>query len=521
MSLLLGTFYNSQVVQLIDTNTKENVNYQVVNNWYDGTVMNDTKLDGVIYRKSKGIYYKRVVTSGINPRWFITGNDSEGIQMAVNVAIKYGLNIKSDNDFYKIDKTILIPNQPKFSKGITLDFGNSIFQMQKDIILFDSGYYNNNLLVSTNGKPSDSFMTFGIVLENFKISSLNDFILNSVALRVKDWHQGCKIKNIVSDITQTMLLSDNNYYLELDGLRSITPDITNSARFIFEGSHNLNKFSNLLGANSDIIYRFNGPVISLLFSNNSIEGGRIGIQFNSQVYNSKISDNYFENIKDVSVDVKSYASALTFSNNYINGIDQPSMSFIQYTPLPDNNILIDSDNYFESWDGKRVVKNIDNTVGYNNLTIKQKPQTSSSLSSILVDNSKVSNQINYNGVVNYKGIMRANVNNDFIVGNYSGRYTVGYNDLSGADLIKNNTSFNLTTRIKNSDTQYILVNLKVQLSDSVINIVGFIIGNSFYSIPNMVLNNDLTLQVISGNIQLNSKDFGKSVTDVKGEIRVL
>lgn len=45
------------VIRLIDSYTKESVNYEETSLWYDGTPMDDTKVDNIIYRKKSGKYY--------------------------------------------------------------------------------------------------------------------------------------------------------------------------------------------------------------------------------------------------------------------------------------------------------------------------------------------------------------------------------------------------------------------------------------------------------------------------------
>lgn len=59
---------------LISGATGESVNFEEVSNWYDGTPMDDSKADGVIYRKLPtsvgGGYVKRVFTDGVaNIKW--------------------------------------------------------------------------------------------------------------------------------------------------------------------------------------------------------------------------------------------------------------------------------------------------------------------------------------------------------------------------------------------------------------------------------------------------------------------
>lgn len=46
-----------QVIRLIDSYTKENVNYEEVATWHDGSAMDDSKVDNVIYRKKGSKYY--------------------------------------------------------------------------------------------------------------------------------------------------------------------------------------------------------------------------------------------------------------------------------------------------------------------------------------------------------------------------------------------------------------------------------------------------------------------------------
>ena len=51
----------NDIIKLIDINTGENVNYRETTTWYDGTSMNDSKVDGVLYTKKGSKYYRRVI----------------------------------------------------------------------------------------------------------------------------------------------------------------------------------------------------------------------------------------------------------------------------------------------------------------------------------------------------------------------------------------------------------------------------------------------------------------------------
>jgi hypothetical protein len=60
---------DANLVQLIDSYTKENVNYVQTNTGFDGLTVNpaESNLDGLIFRKRpSGKYYKRVFENEIN-----------------------------------------------------------------------------------------------------------------------------------------------------------------------------------------------------------------------------------------------------------------------------------------------------------------------------------------------------------------------------------------------------------------------------------------------------------------------
>jgi hypothetical protein len=57
-------------VKLIDSYSKELVSYEQVTTWLDGSVMDDSKVDNVIYRKKDTEYYRRAFTAAIDITWF-------------------------------------------------------------------------------------------------------------------------------------------------------------------------------------------------------------------------------------------------------------------------------------------------------------------------------------------------------------------------------------------------------------------------------------------------------------------
>lgn len=127
-----STFPDSNLVQLIDSYTKEKVNYMRTTLGFDGLPANPNNLDGIIYRqKGPDVYYKRVFENEINVLWFKArpvgaASDWEAFHVAHSFAAK------------TTHKTILIP------ETCDLDFDGESQGFSKDIILkFDGGTIKN------------------------------------------------------------------------------------------------------------------------------------------------------------------------------------------------------------------------------------------------------------------------------------------------------------------------------------------------------------------------------------------
>jgi hypothetical protein len=89
---------NDNLVQLVDSLTKENINFIKTLNWLNGVTMNDNLLDGIIYRKKGNDYYVNTqILSGtaLNAKIFgvqADGNtdDSDALQRAFDFCGKNG-----------------------------------------------------------------------------------------------------------------------------------------------------------------------------------------------------------------------------------------------------------------------------------------------------------------------------------------------------------------------------------------------------------------------------------------------
>jgi len=131
---------DAEMVQLVDSYTKENVNYIRTTLGFDGLPANPnnplgSNLDGIVYRqRGPDVYYKRVFENEINVLWFKAkangvASDWEAFQTAHFFASKTN------------HKTILIP------ETCDLDFGGASQSFGDNIILkFDGGTIKNAIL---------------------------------------------------------------------------------------------------------------------------------------------------------------------------------------------------------------------------------------------------------------------------------------------------------------------------------------------------------------------------------------
>ncbi|GGG44546.1 glycosyl hydrolase family 28-related protein [Epilithonimonas arachidiradicis] len=111
-----STYQNNNVVQLVDSYTYENVNFKKVTHWINNYPMDDSKVDGIIYRKKGSDYYvDSSILSGaeISAKRFgvkadeIT-DDSIALQKAVNFGVKTGWNVVLPAGKIKVSQTIVI-----------------------------------------------------------------------------------------------------------------------------------------------------------------------------------------------------------------------------------------------------------------------------------------------------------------------------------------------------------------------------------------------------------------------------
>ena len=444
-------------------------------------------------------------------------DDTARIQRAIAYAISNKKNLIGSNGDCTISNTIYIPRNADFDKQIILDFNNMNFIVPADVVLFESGYLDGATWFSGMGATIDTNNSFGMELKNFTIEG------GLKGIRLNSWNIGCKVTNITSNLCPTVLEMNNCYYSEIDNVKTkgVGGEYLDT-RFLFTGYSNLMKISRCTAPNSAIGYKFTGACIAVKFFSNSLEGQTVGVNFASAVYDVSVSDNYIENIYDTAFKFDSQIYNAKFSNNYFNFKGDAWYAF-DFIPLPNNNIVIEADNMFNAMiDDSYFFKTVDNVVGYNLFTFKRPQKNLASLADLYSNPTHFSQQ----GLMKRVYMMpggRGNLVNGYIPANYSGRYTNGVGALTGAKWVDNsNTVVTLETKTVYSTTQKIYVNLRVSAS-VFIYIKGEFIGLVFYEYTDtgVVVSTKLSIAIVDEFQVITSVAQAANITAVRGEVRLI
>lgn len=137
------------IIQRVDQNTGENVNYREVTSFADGSAMNDSKVDGVIYIKKSDKYYKRQYEKYVNIDWFSPAkdgvtDDAPKFQEAVNYLKSIG------------GGTLLIPAGNYAISHVDLigkEYSNIHFEGERGVKFFQK--------ITGTRVPRGNFLTFG------------------------------------------------------------------------------------------------------------------------------------------------------------------------------------------------------------------------------------------------------------------------------------------------------------------------------------------------------------------------
>ena len=165
------------IIQRIDQFTGENVNYRETTTWNDGSVMNDSKVDGVMFIKKGVKYYVRKYTNSINVKWF--GAKGDGVTDDTQ-------SFKKSIEFLAFEKSknLIIPNGV-FLISDTLNLENEINligQIAFKQIMAGGAEKENSSIIRWVGDDDNVMLKIsnlsGIEIKNICFDSGNGSVLN-------------------------------------------------------------------------------------------------------------------------------------------------------------------------------------------------------------------------------------------------------------------------------------------------------------------------------------------------------
>ena len=129
------------IIKRVDINTGENVNYRETTTWHDGSTMNDSKVDGFVYKKIGIKYYERIFGDTINVLdcGAIVDDMTDVSTKAINLAVKVAgttktVYIPSGTFWIKAHDDTQPEGYPTYDRGIMCQEGTKI-KMESDTYL--------------------------------------------------------------------------------------------------------------------------------------------------------------------------------------------------------------------------------------------------------------------------------------------------------------------------------------------------------------------------------------------------
>ena len=151
------------IIKRVDINTGENVNYRETTTWYDGSAMDDSKVDGVVYIKKNSKYYVNSRYNSLTPfpiELFEGSNDDERFTNVASLSYE-GLTIEC-NGRYTITQDIVFNCNLIGSGSITLENNAKIIPA------------NNNILINVAMNSTDVVLQkVANAISNIRSSSVN------------------------------------------------------------------------------------------------------------------------------------------------------------------------------------------------------------------------------------------------------------------------------------------------------------------------------------------------------------
>lgn len=151
---------------ILDKNTGQLFSFTKVDKYPDGTTMDLSKCDDVIYIQYKNEFFKRSYDGGINIRWFGCNESAANNQVIINKILATYKNAYIPEGVFKFSETIVVPENASLT-----------------------GYGKTAVLKLLSKKPTDGISLFRAgVLKGFKLDCTETDMDVSAAVLVNAWN---------------------------------------------------------------------------------------------------------------------------------------------------------------------------------------------------------------------------------------------------------------------------------------------------------------------------------------------
>lgn len=175
---------------IINSNTLQPVNYEIVSTWVDGSDMDDSKVDGVIYRKRGDEYLKLCYTDRVNAKWFGakgngTNDDTKSIQSAIDFINSIGGGtVYLPQGKYRTTSTLYLKANVAIEGDSSLIYATNTENFTTILADFENPYAwvidTYNVLKSTGNLLAYNSSTSGAIFDNMGISATYNVKVSNV-----------------------------------------------------------------------------------------------------------------------------------------------------------------------------------------------------------------------------------------------------------------------------------------------------------------------------------------------------
>ena len=383
----------NDIIKFIDINTGENVNYRETTTWYDGTAMNDSKVDDVIYIKKNNKYYKRQLEGFVNVKWAGCGNGQDDTQvinsLIQNFDILYfpkgdyliknaGLNLRSNVEIFGDGVHSRLITDDSTIWGVSINSGNkgtsNVEENTKNIKIHDLHFFSSfqqfnehthllNINAATNVQIDRCFFT-GFRGDGIYIGSSNTagterhnkdiYIRNCVFDGINNEN-----RNGISIIDGTNIYIEKNIFKNctksnMPGGVDIEPDTFSF--HVIKNIHVKDNYFENVGGNDGVVALVSNSNLTELSKDIFISGNMFKNCKNANsIYirsgnsykdaNILIEKNYVENC--VGSGMLIFSSGCVVRNNHFNGTNREF--YLSYIDNPSINNVLFYENYFENF----------------------------------------------------------------------------------------------------------------------------------------------------------------------------